>query len=151
METYGETIELNSMRGRENSIHERQTLWRNRGWNAFQSNRNNVTLALSLSSWLINRPCQRNHANCAVPSWFRVSWNYVARDTSFLRQTIPFHSSFIPTAREKRDLEHSIFSDFIKRMDRWIKIFSRKKVKFESKIFCSKALLSHYTSYKSVK
>lgn len=93
METYrsNDRIELYVQERERERVHERQTLWRNRGWNAsrnvstaFQSNRNNVTLvlSLSLSSWLINRPCQtlRNHANgCSFVISCFMERDYVAR------------------------------------------------------------------------
>lgn len=140
----GETIELNCTRERERERElyprETETLWRNRGWNAsrnvstaFHSNRNNVTLArslsLSLSSWLINRPCQtlRNHANgySFVISCF-MERDYVARTlrtrrSRLDRRCLASRSFFYHPTREKRDLLPISNVYFYK--NRWIKIW----------------------------
>lgn len=134
METYrsNDRIELYVQERERKRIHERQTLWRNRGWNAsrnvstaFQSNRNNVTLvlSLSLSSWLINRPCQtlRNHANgCSFVISCFMERDYVARrvrtrrfrlDRRYLASLFFFYPQ-----RERNEIISSIyFSDFRKR------------------------------------
>ena len=147
METYrwNDRIELYEReRERERELYPRETetLWRNRGWNAsrnvstaFHSNRNNVTLArflslsLSLSSWLINRPCQtlRNHANgCSFVISCFMERDYVARTlrtrrSRLDRRYLASRSFFYHPTREKRDLLPISNVYFYK--NRWIKIW----------------------------
>lgn len=134
-----ELYERERERERELYPRETETLWRNRGWNAsrnvstaFHSNRNNVTLArslsLSLSSWLINRPCQtlRNHANgCSFVISCFMERDYVARTLRTRRfrldrRYLASRSFYHPT-REKRDLLPISNVYFYK--NRWIKIW----------------------------
>lgn len=87
------------------------------------------SLSLSLSSWLINRPCQtlRNHANgCSFVISCFMERDYVARTlrtrrSRLDRRCLASRSFFYHPTREKRDLLPISNVYFYK--NRWIKIW----------------------------
>ena len=127
-------------RGRENCIHERQRLFDETGdetrrgtflprFTRTETTLHSLVLSLSLSSWLINRPCQtlRNHANgCSFVISCFMERDYVARILRTRRfrldrRYLASRSFFYHPTREKRDLLPISNVYFYK--NRWIKIW----------------------------